>query len=206
MMTCIRARELLPLLLYEDLTAAEASEVRCHLQQCPGCQQEFAALGGVRQALAAMPAAAANVNLEHIYASAARLQHLQVRRWRRAAGALTAVAAVLLVCLGLKLEVRCEPDHFSVRWGAPPAAPPPPPSVVVQPPAVTAEDLQLVKGLIQVLMADLQDRDRQQQQALRRLQLHLETLQRQHQQRLVATERDVTALYTAQFGTRGKGD
>lgn len=212
MMTCNRARELLPLLLYDELPPEEAAELRGHLQQCAGCQQELTALGGVRQALdAASVVPAATVDLGRIYAQASQRQQRQLRRWRRVAVLVTAAAALLLLVLGLQLEARWEGHQFVVRWGAPPApvavapVPVPPPSAA-RPAAVGAEDIQLVKGLIQVLMTDMQDRDQRQQRALARLQLHLDALQRQQQQRWVATERDLSALYTAQFGTRGKGD
>jgi hypothetical protein len=205
MMTCDRVRELLPLLLYDDLPSAEAGEVRGHVQQCVSCQQELTALGGVRQALDSGMVPAVTVDLGRVYAQATQRQ---LRRWRGVAGLAAAVAALLLLVVGLQLEVRCEAHQLVVRWGAPPpvAVAPPAPAVAVPPPAVEAADIQLVKGLIQVLMTDMQDRDREQQRALARLQMHLEALQRQQQQRWVATERELTALYTAQFGTRGKGD
>lgn len=208
MMNCTRARELLPLLLYDDLAPTEAEETRAHLRDCAACGQEFAALGGVRQALDALPAPSAKVDLGRVYVEAERRQRLQVRRWRRIAVALTAVAALLVLAFGLKLELRFEGHQVTLRWGKLPAQsePVPPTRPEAPPPAVSAEDIQLLKGLLHGLMADMQDRDRQQQQALVRLHSQLESLQRHSQQRWAATERDLAALYTAQFGGRDKGD
>src|SRR5262249_2661640 len=71
--------------------------------------------------------------------------------------ALAGVAAVLLLVVALRLEVRVEAHQFVVRWGKPPDVAPPPAAVVqTDPKAVreTAEKLQLVNDLIHALAGD----------------------------------------------------
>jgi hypothetical protein len=120
---------------------------------------------------------------------------------------------MLLIALALNLEVRLEGNQAVVRWGSAPAVPAPvmplpPPLVQKEPPpmAVTAEEVQLLKELIRALAADVEHRDRRQQLALTQVQGRLDALQRQAQQRWAATAEDVAALYTAQFGSRPKGE
>src|SRR6516225_3440058 len=107
-MNCADVRHRFAGLLYRDLPAAEAALVEKHRASCPTCQEEYAALARVRRSLDALPSPSARVDFSLLYAEAARRQERQVRRWRRATFALVAAAAVLLVVLGLKLEIRAE--------------------------------------------------------------------------------------------------
>ncbi|HEV3260016.1 MAG TPA: zf-HC2 domain-containing protein [Gemmataceae bacterium] len=214
MSNCDQARQALPGLLYGDLAADEQAAVEKHLQGCPACREDYAALQRVRRLLDTVPAPDVRVDLRGVYAEAARLQDKRLRRWRQAAVACLAAAAAVLIMLGLRLEVRLAAGQVTVRWGAPPEAvvhapgPERRPDVArAQPPAgaVTPEEMRLAKELIHALAADIDARDRLQQQALARLQAGLEDLQRQADQQWSATERDVTALYTAHFGSRDQG-
>src|SRR5205807_10411967 len=122
-------------------------------------------------------------------------------RWRRAAVVLLGAAALLLLVLGLKLEVRVNAHQLVVRWGATPepATPAPQSPRIVHadpsPPSINAEEFQLMKDLIHALAADADTRDRQWQREVATLQGRLEALQSRSQQ----SDRLVAALYTAQF-------
>jgi anti-sigma factor RsiW len=213
-MNCPQIRDVLPLLLCGDLPPDEAVAVRKHLAGCPACQGEHAALQQLRGVLDTLPVPAVQVDLPRLYQEANLRQEKQLRRWRRAALGVFGVAAALLLALGLNLELRVEGHQLVLRWGSPPEPPRPqaPPEVrpqtVVTPgkPEVTAEEMRLVKKLIHALAADVEARDQQQREALRWLQARLETLREQNQKRWLATARDVSALYTAQFGSREKGE
>jgi hypothetical protein len=210
-MNCADVRDRLPSLLYGDLKAAEAAEVEKHREACPACQREFEVLQSLRRSLDTVPAPIARVDLPRLYAEAARLQQKQTRRWRRAAVALLGAAAVLLLVLGLKLELRLEAHQLVVRWGAAPETvssapetPTLPQFVHVHPPtpAITSEEFQLMKDLIHALAADADTRDRQWQEEVATLRARLAGLQSHSQQ----SDRLVAALYTAQFGTRDQGE
>jgi hypothetical protein len=148
------------------------------------------------------------VDLSRLYRRAGDEQTRRLGRWRRAALALTAVAGLLLLAFALRLEVRVEQHQLLLRWGSPrevtvPAPLPAPPVLAA---GVSAEELQLMKDLLHALADDVATREQRQQQAILQLQLRLEALLEQSQQHWSATERDVTALYNAQFGFRPKGE
>jgi anti-sigma factor RsiW len=200
-MTCTDVRAALPALLYGELPAVEADALHAHLAGCPACRAEHDALRRLGGALDAVTAPAVRVDLERLYQEAARLQARRLRCWRRAALACCGVAAVTLVVLALKLEVRVDAQQVVVRWGPPPVVvpmPAPAPAAIVPPaavPAVSPEEVRLVKQLVHALAEDVADRDRQGQQALRALEERLDALQRTDQERWNATERYVSALY-----------
>jgi anti-sigma factor RsiW len=213
-MNCTQVRDSLPLLLYGDLKPDEADAIHKHLGGCQGCQGEYAALQRLRQALDRLPAPAVEVQLPRVYAGAARLQEKRLRRWRRVALLSLAVAAVVLLALLLNLEVRWDAQQVVLRWGAPPpvpalaAQPQPPIAPAREGPAapITAEEIRLVKELIHALADDAESRDQQQRQTVLALHTRLEEIRRQMQQRSVALEHDVHALYTAYFGPKEKGN
>jgi anti-sigma factor RsiW len=216
-MNCTQAREALPGLLYGDLPPDETTAVQGHLADCSVCRTEYTALQRLRKALdTAPPVPAVQVDLPRLYQQAGQFQERRLRRWRRAALAAFAAAAVVLLLFGLSLELRVQGHQLVVRWGSPPPegvtptpAPQPvrqdvaqvPPSVVL----VSEEELRLMKDLIHALAADVKSRDRQQQEALTRLQLRLEALQTLSNRRWADTERTHTVFYTALFGPREKG-
>jgi hypothetical protein len=210
MRNCAQTRDALADLLYGELPPAEAQAVQEHLAGCPPCRAEYVALRQVRAALDAAPAPQAEVDLPRLYREAARRQGKRLRRWRRLALAALAAAAALLVAFGLNLEVRLEQHQVVLRWGAPPQADavrPAPPTAAARPDAPERDaEMRLVKELIHLLAADVQERDRQQAEALRALRQRFEALRVQTAERCAAAERDVAGLYTVQFGPRPKGE
>jgi Putative zinc-finger len=215
-MNCSDVRDNLPAFLYGDLPAADREMLDKHLTACPACRGELAALQQVRRLLAAVPAPTVTVDLVRLYGEAAQRQASRARRWRRVAVAVGVAAAALVVFALLPaLEVRVDAHQIVVRWGAPPAVemppmlvqaptPSPPPAETRPAPAVE-EQVQLLSQLIQALATDVQDRDRQQQQELARLQERLQYVQQQTLQQWTATKTQVDALDTAVFVLPRKG-
>jgi hypothetical protein len=213
-MNCDRAREHLPLLVYGDLAPEDAVAVENHLEGCPACRNELAALRQLRQALDAVPEPVVRVDLPRLYARAAWERERQVRRWRRMALAFGAVAALVLLAFGLKLEVRVQAHEVTLTWGRP-ALPEKPPSAPPKPlppgrsegdaVLVQVEDLKLLRELIHAVASDVEAREQQERESLARLGDRLDALELQSRSRWAATEKDVAALYTAQFGPREKG-
>ena len=216
-MNCTDARERLPALVYGDLSSEETAALDDHLTQCPACRAERAELEALRRALDAAPAPAAAVDLPALYREAARHQKRVLRRWKRAAFAVGSLAAALLLVLALRLEVRVGGGQLVVRWGPPPVepAPPPPnpPAVTPQPPpqepgvppaefARLEERVRVLSDLVRAVAADVDARDRQQQEALVLLQREINDLRSFARRQWVETRRDVTALYNAQFAPR----
>src|SRR5262245_34393717 len=100
-MNCTEARRSLPALLYDDLKPDPAAALRRHLDGCPACQAEYAALDRLRHGLDTLPPAPpVEVDLSRLYQEAARRQERRLRRWRLTAVALAAAAAGLLLVLG----------------------------------------------------------------------------------------------------------
>jgi hypothetical protein len=205
-------------LLYGDLTADEAVRVEEHLAACPACRQVSGALAQVRRLLDVVPAPACPaplVDLPRLYREAAERQGRRLRRWRRTALVLGGLAAaVALLAVGLRLEVRMEGHQVVVRWGTPPTvveAPPPPPTATPMPERIVGpapeieEQVRILGELVQLLATDMDERDQRHQEELARLQIRLLALQQQSAQWRLATERDVDALYVAQFGQPKKG-
>jgi anti-sigma factor RsiW len=207
-MSCEPFRGRLSELLYGGLRPGERAEVERHLADCSTCRRERAALEALAHALDAVPPAEGGVDLPRLYRDAAERRARQARRWRLAAAGVGVAAVVLLALFALRLEVRLEGHQMVVRWGVPPepVAPAPPPVVIREVPAVSAEDMQLIKELVHALAADVEASERRNLASVVRLQQRLEDMQRQTQRRWADTERDVSALYTAQFGPRRKGD
>jgi hypothetical protein len=216
-MNCADVRLRLPALLYGDLPPGEADEVRQHLARCGYCRKEYAALEQVRRLLGAAPAPAVTVDLPRLYREAAEQQAGRARRWRRAAWAsLAAAAAVVLVLLLSRLELRIDANQVVLRWGAvaaapeplPPAPRPEPPVIAVAQSSSTAEieqELRLLNEVVQTLSNDADSRDEQRRQEIARLRAQVSSLQRQLADLRLATQKDVAALYSAQFSEKEKG-
>jgi hypothetical protein len=183
--------------LYGELPPAEAAAVQAHVETCAGCRDEFAALAGVRALLDAEKPPVVAVDLPRLYREVADRQRLRLRSWRRLALAGSALAATLLLLLGMKLEVRFGGQQVVVRWGNPPADRP---AVIMPPPAPDQtnvdERLRLLQELTHALAADVDARDHRQRDEQIRLRAQLDSLRRQADQRWVETAKDVTALYT----------
>jgi anti-sigma factor RsiW len=197
-MNCPRARDLLPALLYGDLEPDVATEVNRHCVECPGCRTAFEQLRRLEGALDAVPVPAVQVNLAKILEQAAQQQGRKLRTWRRLGHAGIAAAAVLLLGLGLKLEVRIQADQLIVRWHAVPEVVEVSPSAThPASPGVSEEDMHLVKELIHALATEVERRDQRQQQMVADLQARLQALQWGANERCTATERNLAALYFA---------
>jgi anti-sigma factor RsiW len=212
MMTCAEVRSWLLDLCYGELPAATAGDVEKHLADCLECQKARAAITGMGRLLdqAASPPEV-KVDLDHLYREARRRQQIRGRRMRRA-GALVALAAAVLLLVFVKWEVRVDGHQVVLRWGTVPEAPAVPalyPSVPAKSgpdiTQVTAADLRLARDLIHALAAEVESRDLQTQEALRRLGARLDFLHAQAHARWEATERFVSALNTIQIGLSETG-
>jgi hypothetical protein len=217
-MNCADAQARLPGLLYGDLAEAEADAVRRHVAGCPSCQCEQAALAQVRRLLDAVPAPPGAIDLPRLYREAAGEQALRWRRWRRlAVVSLAAAAAVTAVVFLSRLEIRMDAHQVVLRWGAVPAAPEVPQPPVPRPeqpltsPALpessgeVEQQLRLLTALVQTLSEDADLRDGRQQQEIARLRAEMQVLRQQLGEQRLVTERDVAALYAAQFPDKQKG-
>jgi hypothetical protein len=199
-MKCTDARAALPLLIYGDASPQEQAALRDHLASCPACRREHEELQGIRRLLDAAPVPHVEVDLARLHETLAKRQTRRLRRWRRVAVALGAIAACLLLVAGFRLEVRLEAGQMVVRWGDPP---PPAPTPVPPQPLVHNDDLateaeaelHVLRELIHALKQDGDDREERLQERLDRLQAHVRILQAQGDRRWSATEQDVTALY-----------
>lgn len=202
-MKCTDVRAALPLLIYGESSPQDAA-LREHLADCPDCRREYVAVDGVRRLLndAAFPRIA--VNLPQIHRALAERQLRRVRRWRRAAVAFGALAAVLLLAIGLRLELRLEASQLVVRWGDPPSGgtgvPPVAgldrrPAAPATPPESIEAELRVLSDLIHALKQDADERDQFCGERLDRLEKHVRALQSQSDRRWSATEENVAALY-----------
>ncbi len=200
-MKCTDVRASLPLLIYGDLEPNAEPTLREHLAHCPACRREHEALAAIRRMLDTAPTPPVDVDLSQIYRIQAARQTLALRRWRRIALVAGAIAAVLLLTLGLRLEVRHEPGQIIVRW----SDPPPHVGQAFQPDLSERprqagkpdlrEDLLVLRELIHALQEDIDAREQRFQDRLDLLQRHIQTLQAQADQRWNSTEHDVAALY-----------
>ena len=205
-MKCTDARAALPLLIYGDASPQEQAALRDHLASCPACRREHEELQGIRRLLDAAPVPHVEVDLARLHETLAKRQTRRLRRWRRVAVALGAIAACLLLVAGFRLEVRLEAGQMVVRWGEPP---PPAPGGAGIPPVADLDrrdagttalaeaeaELHVLRELIHALKQDGDDREERLQERLDRLQAHVRILQAQADRRWSATEQDVTALY-----------
>jgi anti-sigma factor RsiW len=213
-MSCSPIRERLAEFVYGDLTPAEAREVEEHIRSCPACRREHAALAGVRSLLDQAGTPAISADLPAIYRRAAEIQGRRARAWRRAGmGILGAAAAVLIVTMLLRLEVRADARQVVIRWGAPAE---PQESPIIAPldvqPAVASRssselqgELDILSELIQGLTEQQEVRDRRSAQDRAWFRAQLDELRRQTVQHWMATERDVAALCSTQLNQTPKG-
>jgi hypothetical protein len=205
-MNCRDVRASLPALAYGDLNPAEAARVEEHLAKCPNCRRELAGLRGVRRLLDAAEAPPVAVDVGAVYRQSAERQARSARRWRRAACAAgVCLAMVTALAVRVRLEVRVDGEQVVVRWGTPPAPPPAPPVRVIVPPLPptapdgTEEQLRLLGELVQALAADGRGRDERRQEEIEALRRQLREIYQQSVRRWENAERDLTALYQAQF-------
>jgi hypothetical protein len=211
-MNCSDARQQLAELVYGDLDDREATSIQDHLKVCPECRKEAMSLTRLRQTLDALPSPTVSVDVQRVLQTAASRQILRLRRWQRVAVTLSGLAAVLIVALFLRVELRVQGNEVSVRWGATAEPQPAAPSVKVDRPQVVPaanpdldERLVLLTGLVHALADDQQMRHADRQQQFDDLAQRLEQLQAQDTVRWNETKRDLTALYVAHFGLTQKG-
>lgn len=208
-MNCEDIRELLPLLAYGDLADDECSAVEAHLHGCQACVSELAGLRRVRQLLDESPTPPARFD-RFAMRQEEKLPNRAARRWRMVA--LVGLAATILIAAA-RLEVRVDQRQMVVRWGrvepAVPMADRHQPPLVVQEnaaePAEVAERLKLLHELVHALAASVEAGDSDRREELAKLRKELAVIQEFDKKRWAATERDVSALYTAQFGARNSG-
>ncbi len=200
-MNCPEVRACLPALAYGDLEPAEAAAAEEHLRKCPACRRELAGLRAVRHLLDATPAPPVAVDVGAVYRQSAERQARSARRWRRAACAAgVCLAAVTALAAGLRLEVRVESQQVVLRWGTPPAPPPPSaPPPAPKAPDATQDQLRLLGELVQALAADIRGRDERWHLEMDLLHRQLSEVNQQSVRRWEDAERDLTALYQAQF-------
>src|SRR5579885_2491446 len=103
-MKCIEVRTALPLLIYGEPSPQDAA-LREHLTVCSACRRECEALTGVRRLLDDAVVPHVVVDLAQLHHALAERQQRSARRWQRVAVALGALAAVLLLAIGLRLEL-----------------------------------------------------------------------------------------------------
>ncbi|MCI0681732.1 MAG: hypothetical protein L0Y71_06485 [Gemmataceae bacterium] len=211
-MNCEQARAL----LVEGGAAAAIDEsLTDHLAACPACARVRRELDQVRRALDAVPGPPVRVDLGALYRRAGELERLRYRNWRRLAWAASAAAAIFLVALCLRFEVRWHQRQLVIGWGLPaqplPAQPiePPAPAPPIQTDSAQQEqlaaDLMLMKDLIHALAADVQYRADEQRSAVADLERRLDGMSATANARWTSTQQDVRALYTACFGVRDQG-
>jgi hypothetical protein len=212
-MNCPEVRDQLSALLYGDLLPADAARLEDHLSRCPTCRRELEALRRVRAALDAVSVPAVQVNLGRLYQEAARRQARRAQRWRWTALAGCAAAAMALMIVGLRLEVRLGAHEVVVHWGEERPMPPADPGTALAAgrtdpdgAANGEERLRLLSNLIHALAEEAQVRDQLQQQQFVRLEARLDRLQLQDNVRWKEAERYVTALLVNQSAPPKKGE
>lgn len=202
-MNCTDVRAALPLLIYGE-TSPEDAALRDHLATCPHCRREQEALMGIRRSLDDVAVPRIAVDLPRLHRELVERQVRRARRWRRIALTLGTVAALLLLAIGLRLEIRLDASQLVVRWGNSPSSgtdiPPvmslarrdPSPPV---PPESRATELRVLSDLIHALKQDADASDQYTSNRLDRLEKHVRALQSQSDLRWSATEENVAALY-----------
>lgn len=214
-MNCTQARHHLPALIYGDLTPSEKTAVENHLEKCLSCRQEYTALRQTRELLNRVSAPEALVDVPLLYRRAVDRQMRGARFGRRTAvlwcGAAAALVVIALVC---RMEVRLQPHQVVLRWSSLPAAqeePPSPPEARVakvenHSSTEIEEQLQLLSQLVHALADSAEARNFRQRQEVVQLRAELRDLQWRTAQWRKDTERDVGALYTAQLISAKKGE
>jgi Putative zinc-finger len=208
---CQEARDLLPLAAYDDLAAAEHAAVNSHLAQCPACRRELAALQQVRQLLDQASVPGASIVVPASAGFELRRQRRSTWRWR--AAALIGLAAAVGFA-AVRLELRFDNRQVVVRWGRfepPPARvePVPTPIIVHRETELSAgahEQLRVLNELVHALAANLEAGDHGRREDLIKLRQELAAIRQIEDKRWSETRRDVSALYTAQFGARNSGE
>jgi putative zinc finger protein len=191
-MNCNQVRQLLPEFTYEDLAPGEMEQVKEHLMQCQTCKGDQGLLQELGQMLNSVSAPSVHVNVPLLFRQANDVHCRQMRQWRRAALAMSGLAAAVLVVLVFRLELRVSVNQMVIGWGSKSSTAEitRDPKSELQPMSVPSSDvvaseaeLQPLRALIYEMAANIervsQDgelRDRRQQQNLARLQDQLTQL------------------------------
>ena len=210
-MTCSDIRDRLPLLLYGDLAGTERNAVDAHLAGCPACGKELAALRQVGRLLdepsAALDFKAGAPATGWTPAPHPRTAQRRPPRIGRLA-AMAGIAALVLIAV-TRMDIRIDQRQITVRWGrSEPVSVEPREAIVrheVIVPTALDERLTLLNELVHALAASQEDGDGQRRDEIARLREEIASMQRHSLERWKETERDVSALYTAQFGARIQG-
>lgn len=209
-MTCHDVQPFLPELAYGDLAEERAIAVHAHLDACPACRAERAALAKVRGMLDQAVVPRVQVDLPRLYQQALRDQERLARRWRRAGMALLATAAGLLAFSLLNFEVRIDGQQVVVRWGSPPEMPVPAevrvapvvPRALASGDVLTAAEWQALRKLVHAVADSNVERDRDQAEGFREVQLRLDVLEDRLREHWETSRRYFAALSTAQLQGR----
>jgi len=216
-MNCAQFRAALPEFVYGGLTPEVRNQVESHINGCPDCRRESAALRQIRHLLTAAPAPDVRVDAPALYRVAAERQTRRVRRWRRIGLTVCAAAVILIAVTALtRLEVHVGRSEMVVRWGPAPITEPTPvahaPGSPIAPMTPVPRDLSSIEDrlrvlseLTQALAEDDRDRDEQREREIAHLRQQMKDWQGQSAQRFGAVERDFDALYTAQFPSHKGG-
>jgi len=200
-MNCPEVRPLLPALAYDDLSPADASAVRSHLVACPRCRDEFAGLAHARAALDAVPTPAVTVDVARLYTELATRQERRARRWWRVSAAL---AAAVLVAVGLRLQVRVAGHELVIAWGDQQTREREQVAVAPVPLAhargsEVEERLRLLDDLVHAVAAEVDRRDRRREADIAEVGRRLDRFRQVAMEKWLEAERNVSALYVAQF-------
>lgn len=196
-MNCEHAKPLLPLWMDDSLADAEQAAVGDHVRACPTCQQEASTLRHALAQLQAMPLPVVHVEPWGVLDRAAQQHSRLARRWKRLTIAVSAVAVCLLCVLLVQPDVQVGDGAVVVRWRPAPEQPVPLPLATPDPEQTRKLELltELVRSYAEASELRGQDRDKE----LETLRLRLEITQLQAERRWEDTQRDMGALYRAQF-------
>ena len=218
-MNCEQVREHLPGYVHGDLEPAQRGELEGHLGTCAACCRERDGVVRVRELLDMVSAPTVSVDPARIYRETAAAEKHRLRRWRRVAVVVSAVAASLgFAAVALRLEVRVEDHQMVLRWGTPPPLPEPSPAPPAPPTQLAPEDvrrlaavedqMRLMTEIVHALAGttgSAEARDRQRQREIAQLHERLVELQKQTAQRWLAVREYAEALFTAKLNLPKQG-
>jgi hypothetical protein len=208
-MKCEQVREWLAFRGTSDLSPEMESQLALHLEECTPCRAEDACTRRTLALLNQHAVPAVHIDVAQIYRRECDRQRRVSRRWRGAAIAGLAAAAMLLLAIAVpRLEWRLERQQLIVRWGAVEFADPP----IARTPPPEAQGLEHAKDQVRVLSQLVQgQRDELDAQNARfsRVEDRLNQFQRTLAagvNRWRSTEQDVAALFGIHMASSKSGD